>query len=65
MSMDFNKTSSADSDAPTVRFSFDDTTQSSPWNVPQYFVDFLTSIGHDASVVAAIQTVIDTNNPPA
>jgi hypothetical protein len=62
--MDFNKTNSSDNSVPTVRFSFDDTTQASPWNVPQYFVDFLTSVGHDASVIAAIQTVIDTNNAP-
>jgi len=61
--IDFNKNSS--NEEPTVRISFDETTQSTAWNVPQYFVDFLSLIGHDASVIAALQTVIDTNSSPA
>lgn len=60
--IDFNKNSS--SEEPSVRVSFDETTQSTAWNVPQYFVNFLSLIGHDASVIAALQAVIDTNNPP-
>ena len=60
--IDFNKNSSTEE--PNVRVSFDETTQSTAWNIPQYFVDFLSSIGHDSAVVAALQAVIDTNNPP-
>ena len=63
--MDFNRNVSGDVEAPSVRVSFDETTQSTPWNVPQYFVDFLSSVGHDPAVIAALQAVIDTNNPPA
>lgn len=65
MSMDFNRNVPSDVQTPSVRISFDETTQSTPWNVPQYFVDFLSSVGHDATVIAALQAVIDTNNPPA
>lgn len=61
--IDFNRNSS--NEEPSVRLSFDETAQSTEWNVPQYFVDFLSSIGHDPAVVAALQAVIDTNNAPA
>ena len=63
--IDFNRNVTGDSEGPSVRVSFDETSQSTAWNTPQYFVDFLSSIGHDATVVAALQAVIDTNNPPA
>lgn len=63
--IDFNRNVSGDSEAPSVRVSFDENSQSTPWNTPQYFVDFLSSVGHDPAVVAALQAVIDTNNPPA
>ena len=63
--IDLSRNVSGDVEAPSVRISFDETVQSSVWNTPQYFVDFLSSINHDPAVIAALQAVIDTNNPPA
>jgi len=50
-----------DAPAPSVRFNFDETAQESSYAIVQYFVDFLSATGHDATVISNLQTVIDTN----
>lgn len=53
--------SSASPTTPTIRFNFDETSQANDYKIVQYFVDFLSGINHDATVISNLQAVIDTN----
>lgn len=49
---------------PTVRFSFDESLIADDWAEVQHYVDFLSAMGGNTAVVAALQAVIDTNYTP-